>query len=49
MSGNGTAISGRREAIDARTLALCIGFFASGFCSLLYQVIWTRLLITTEI
>lgn len=43
MSGNEAAISGRREAIDARTLALCIGFFASGFCSLLYQVIWTRL------
>ncbi|GAA5265824.1 hypothetical protein ACOSOMT5_P2251 [Acidiphilium sp. MT5] len=43
MSKATTSVVTAPRSVDFSLSLIGIGFFASGFCSLLYQIIWTRL------
>ena len=43
MSKVTTSVAMAPRSVDFSLSLIGIGFFASGFCSLLYQIIWTRL------
>jgi predicted membrane-bound spermidine synthase len=43
MSKATTLEVAKPRSVDFYLVSIGFGFFASGFCSLLYQIVWTRL------